>query len=98
MLNGLYARTIDNGSSIRLLTSLPTARVLRSLNQLIEWRGIPIAIRCDNGSEFTSHEFVKWAEKNNIRIEYIQSGNPQQNGCGAITMSNRTKLIMSSHH
>lgn len=59
---------------------LPTARVLRNLNQLIEWRGKPLAIRCDNGPEFISHEFVKWVNKYDIRIEYIQPGNPQQNG------------------
>lgn len=29
--------------------SLPSARVIRSLEQVIEWRGKPAAIRCDNG-------------------------------------------------
>ena len=28
--------------------SLPAERVIRSLNQIIEWRGKPQAIRCDN--------------------------------------------------
>lgn len=28
--------------------SLPTERVLRSLNQAVEWRGKPLSIRCDN--------------------------------------------------
>jgi len=28
--------------------SLPAERVIRSLEQLIEWRGKPVAIRCDN--------------------------------------------------
>lgn len=31
--------------------SLPAERVIRSLEQLIEWRGKPQAIRCDNGPE-----------------------------------------------
>ncbi len=36
--------------------SLPTLRVIRSLEQVIEWRGKPIALRCDNGlpAEFES--------------------------------------------
>jgi len=59
--------------------SLPSIRVIRSLKQLIEWRGKPTVIRCDNGPEFISHEFMAWAEKENIRIDYIQPGNPQQN-------------------
>jgi transposase InsO family protein len=48
-------------------------------NQLIEWRGKPKIIRSDNGPEFISHEYIKWAKKNNIQLEYIQPGNPQQN-------------------
>ena len=59
--------------------SFPAIRVLRSLNQLIEWRGKPSVIRCDNGPEFISHEFAHWAKQNKIRIEFIQPGNPQQN-------------------
>ncbi len=59
--------------------SLPTLRVIRALNNIIQWRGKPQVIRCDNGPEFISGNFVKWAKKQNIRIEYIQPGNPQQN-------------------
>ncbi len=36
-------------------------------------------IRCNNGPEFISHEFVRWATEHDIRIEYIQPGKPQQN-------------------
>jgi len=58
---------------------LPTIRVIRTLNQLLEWREKPLVIRCDNGPEFISHEFVRWATEHGIRIEYIQPGKPQQN-------------------
>lgn len=34
--------------------SLPAERVTRVLNQLIEWRGAPFAIRIDYGPEFIS--------------------------------------------
>lgn len=59
--------------------SLPAIRVIRALSQLIEWRGKPRVIRCDNGPEFISSEFTEWARKHSIRIEYIQPGKPQQN-------------------
>lgn len=59
--------------------SLPALRVIRTLNQLLEWRDKPLVIRCDNGPEFISHEFVRWAAEHGIRIEYIQQGKPQQN-------------------
>ncbi|WP_432468169.1 IS3 family transposase [Agarivorans sp. Z349TD_8] len=59
--------------------SMPTVRVTRILEQLIEQRTKPVAIRCDNGPEFISHAFIKWANNHDIRIDYIQPGNPQQN-------------------
>ena len=59
--------------------SLPALRVIRVLNQLLEWREKPSVIRCDNGPEFINHDFVNWCQKRDIRIEYIQPGNPQQN-------------------
>ena len=59
--------------------SLPADRVIRSLEQLIEWRGKPEAIRCDNGPEYVSHKLIAWAKKQGIGINYIQPGKPQQN-------------------
>jgi putative transposase len=67
------------GLGIEVDFSLPTMRVIRSLNQIIEWRGKPKIIRCDNGPEYISHQFLAWAEKQGIKIEHIQPGNPQQN-------------------
>ncbi len=67
------------GLAIEAGFSLPTIRVIRTLNQLLEWREKPLVIRCDNGPEFISHEFVRWATEHGIRIEYIQPGKPQQN-------------------
>ncbi|ULG69568.1 IS3 family transposase [Marinobacterium sediminicola] len=76
------------GLAIEAGFSLPSMRVIRTLSQLIEWRGKPSHIRCDNGPEFISHEFTNWARKHDIRIEYIQPGKPQQNAY--IERHNRT--------
>ena len=59
--------------------SLPSERVIRSLDQIIAWRGCPGVIRCDNGPEYISAALQNWANRRGIRIEYIQPGNPQQN-------------------
>lgn len=59
--------------------SLPALRVIRSLEQIIEWRGKPAAIRCDNGPEYISAELVAWANKKRITLMYIQPGKPTQN-------------------
>ncbi len=52
--------------------SLPAARVIRSLEQIIEWRGKPNCIRCDNGPEYQSHQLQEWAIKQKITC-YISS-------------------------
>lgn len=67
------------GLAIEVDLSLPSARVIRALEQIIQWRGYPQVIRCDNGPEYISGDLVKWAQKRRIRIEYIQPGKPQQN-------------------
>ncbi|MEH8169947.1 integrase core domain-containing protein, partial [Aeromonas veronii] len=59
--------------------SLPASRVKRVLEQVIEWRGKPAAIRCDNGPEYISEELKQWAQQKRIALRYIQPGNPQQN-------------------
>lgn len=59
--------------------SLPSERVIRTLKQIIDWRGKPLAIRCDNGPEYLSAAIVGWASQWGIRLEYIQPGKPQQN-------------------
>ena len=58
--------------------SLPSERVVRALNQIIEWRGKPLAIRCDNGPENISGVIQAWAQKVGITLQYIQPGKPQQ--------------------
>lgn len=67
------------GLGIEADLSLPAARVIRSLERIIEWRGKPGTIRCDNGPEYISGALQQWAEQHGIRLDYIQPGNPQQN-------------------
>src|SRR6056297_2226939 len=42
------------GLGIEVDFSLPAERVVRALNQIIEWRGAPKTIRVDNGPEYVS--------------------------------------------
>ncbi|MEH6549046.1 MAG: IS3 family transposase [Pseudomonadales bacterium] len=67
------------GLGIEVDLSLPAQRVIRSLEQIIEWRGKPSAIRCDNGPEYISHALVQWATQKKITLMYIQPGKPIQN-------------------
>ncbi|ERL56208.1 Mobile element protein [Psychrobacter aquaticus CMS 56] len=59
--------------------SLPTQRVIRSLNQFTECRGKPIQIRCDNDPEYISNTLKEWAIEQGSILSYIKPDNPQQN-------------------
>ena len=64
---------------IDIATSIPAARVVAFVAQLIDLHGQPRAIRCDNGPEYVSAALQTWAQRRAIKIEYIQPGKPQQN-------------------
>jgi len=67
------------GLAIEVDLSLPAARVIRTLEQVIEWRGKPKRLRCDNGPEYVSSLLARWAESRGIALMFIQPGKPQQN-------------------
>jgi putative transposase len=67
------------GLAVEVDFSLTADRVIRCLNQIIEWRGKPASIRCDNGPEYISSKLVHWAINNQITVIYIEPGKPTQN-------------------
>jgi putative transposase len=87
--------SLRNGRKIRLLnviddynreilwietdTSLPTHRVIRTLEALKESRGLLKMIRVDNGPEFISSKLSFWCEENKIMLLFIEPGSPTQN-------------------
>ena len=62
------------GLGIEVDFSLPAVRVVRSLNQIIEWRGAPQVIRVDNGPEYISGLLMQWAEKRGIQHRIHPAG------------------------
>jgi len=64
---------------IEIDTSLPGERVVQVLERLKSWRGLPEAIRCDNGPELVSQALVDWCEKNGVDLRHIDPGKPNQN-------------------
>ena len=61
-------------------TSFASRRVTRVLEAIIAERGVPQAIRCDNGPELTSRHFLAWCVERQIELVHIQPGKPTQNG------------------
>ncbi len=60
-------------------TSLPALRLIRILDRLREIRGLPQAIRVDNGPEFISQRLADWCELWQVTLIFIQPGKPTQN-------------------
>ncbi len=54
--------------------------VTRLLDRAAIFRGYPLAVRTDNGPEFTSRAFMAWAHSHGVQHILIQPGRPMQNG------------------
>lgn len=60
-------------------TSLPSSRVIRSLEEIAVDRGYPARITCDNGPEFRSMALDAWAYEHRVSLDFIAPGKPIQN-------------------
>lgn len=70
---------VREGLAIEIDTSLPAERVIRTLEQVVAWRGQPQAIRLDNGPELIAERFMTGCAERAIELRYIQPGKPEQN-------------------
>lgn len=60
--------------------SISAKTLVDVLNKVVDWRGKPAYIRCDNGPEFISKQLAAWAEEHKVELKFIQPGKPSQNG------------------
>jgi putative transposase len=93
---GFVSDSLSNGRRIKCLTvaddfshecvdiavdfGISGQYVTRLLDQAAIFRGYPVAVRTDNGPEFTSRAFLAWTTLHGIRHILIQPGRPMQNG------------------
>ena len=54
-------------------------QLVRILEQLASTRGLPKAIRTDNGKEFCSRAMLTWAHERGVQLFLIEPGKPNQN-------------------
>ena len=60
-------------------TSLSGTRVARELDAVMAWRGRPVMIVSDNGTELTSLAILRWTQETRVEWHYIAPGKPTQN-------------------
>ena len=54
-------------------------QLTRILDQLATMRGLPKAIRTDNGKEFCGRAMLNWAHARSVQLFLIEPGKPNQN-------------------
>lgn len=64
-------RSHFGGMDASMMTRLKALEDENCRLKKIEWKEKPAVIRCDNGPEYTSNTFILWAEKQEIRIDFI---------------------------
>ncbi len=69
-----YCHAIRVGKSIKGIDVVEVMEALKKENNLV-----PKRIQVDNGSEFISKEFDKWAYENNVTLDYSRPGKPTDN-------------------
>jgi putative transposase len=60
-------------------TSITGVRVVRVLEQLREFRGLPQLLVLDNGPEFAGQAVDVWAYEQGVKLHFIEPGKPVQN-------------------
>jgi transposase InsO family protein len=66
--------------ALKVDRSITSEDVINTLAELFAMRGVPQAIRSDNGPEFVSKAIREWLERLKIRTLYVAPGSPWENG------------------
>ena len=71
--------------------------VIRVLAAIVVERGSPVAIRCDQGTEFTAEALDQWAYNNKIELDFSRPGKPTDNAfVESFNASVRKELLNTS--
>ena len=73
----LFARECP---AITIGSSLPSSKVIATLEALSQERGLPGVIKVDNGPEYRSKRIQAWASERGVSLNYITPGKPMENG------------------
>jgi putative transposase len=68
------------GLALKVARSLTSQDVLDTLAELFAMRGVPQAVRSDNGPEFIARAVRDWLRRLDIETRYVAPGSPWENG------------------
>ena len=82
---------------IEVDTAINAARLVRIFKQITRDHSLPKGIRTDNGPAFLGEAFKQWSTDNDVVLQHIQPGKPNQNAF--IERFNRTfgKDVLDQH-
>jgi transposase InsO family protein len=66
--------------ALKVARSITSENVIDTLAELLAMRGVPGAIRSDNGPEFVAHAIRRWLGQVGVEALYIEPGSPWENG------------------
>ncbi len=66
--------------ALKVDRSITSEDVIDTLAELFAMRGVPRAIRSDNGPEFVAHAIRRWLDQVGTQALYIAPGSPWENG------------------
>ena len=76
-------KIVDNFSrecpAIEIGHSIKGEDVMAVMERLVQDRGVPERIQCDNGSEFISKVLNKWAYEDGVTMDFSRPGKPMDN-------------------
>ena len=74
---------VDNYSrecpAIEVGQGITGQNVVAVMDRLVQDRGVPDRIQCDNGSEFISKVLDKWAYEHGVTMDFSRPGKPMDN-------------------
>ena len=83
--------------ALRVARGFKAQDVVETLSRLVLARGAPLAIRCDQGTEFTAEALDQWAYNNRIELDFSRPGKPTDNAfIESFNASVRKELLNTS--
>jgi len=83
--------------ALEVASGFRAATVIHVLSRIVHQRGAPVAIRCDQGTEFTAEALDQWAYVNKIELDFSRPGKPTDNAFIESFNASARKELLNAH-